>query len=230
MDKSAELNYDRRTIVIGLPFGGRDVCPQWAVKLSTYQFPMNTSRNIISSYGLETSDARNRIVEQAILAKAKYLMFIDDDVAAPPGGILKLVYNLAQDSKAMVTGGIYFMKGEITEPVVFQKKGEGPFWQWKKGEVFECDIIGTGFMLINMEVFNHIEKPYFKIIDEFDGHRRTVGTEDAYFCDKVRAAGFKILADGGILCDHYDMDSKKVYRIPEDSYPMKHPVEDIVEL
>jgi hypothetical protein len=48
-------------------------------------------------------------------------------------------------------------------------------------------------------------------------------TDDLYFCDKVIAAGHRILADANILCVHWDcdVDPAKPYYLPLDSYPMK---------
>jgi hypothetical protein len=46
-------------------------------------------------------------------------------------------------------------------------------------------------------------------------------TDDIYFCQKVKAAGFNILAHGGVLCGHYDVKTNKIFTLPEDSYPMK---------
>jgi GT2 family glycosyltransferase len=179
---------------------------------------------MVSSYHEEIVEARQMIAELAVEKNAKYLLFIDDDVHAPPEAVLKLMYILEQDKDAMIASGIYFQKTEPTQPIMFQKKGEGPSWNWRKGELIECDIVGLGFALIKVEVFSKLQKPWYALGTDFKEGERYSYDDSSYFCDKVKEAGFKIIADGGILCDHYDMDTKKVYRIPEDSYPNRNPV------
>jgi hypothetical protein len=44
-------------------------------------------------------------------------------------------------------------------------------------------------------------------------------TDDIYFCRKVREAGMRILAHGGVLPGHWD-EHGNVYFLPDDSYPM----------
>ena len=85
--------------------------------------------------------------------------------------------------------------------------------------------IATGCMMIKTEVFQHLEKPYFKTVDEEPDAEVILKlvTDDLYFCKKVTDAGFKILADGAILCTHWDYrtDPPTPYQLPPDSYPLK---------
>ncbi len=123
----------------------------------------------------------------------------------------------------MVIGGIYCTKTDPPEPIVFKELGAGPFYNWKVGDVFECKGLGAGCMLIKTEVFKHISKPWFLEPDEIfvdakDGVARNVGTDDLYFCQKVTEAGFKIMAHGGVLPVHIDIDGR-MYTLPIDSYP-----------
>jgi hypothetical protein len=45
-------------------------------------------------------------------------------------------------------------------------------------------------------------------------------TDDMYFCRKVREAGFRLLAHGGVLPAHWGQDGN-CYRIAEDTYPFR---------
>ena len=70
---------------------------------------------------------------------------------------------------------------------------------WNTGDIVECDVIGMGFTLIKREVFEAIDEPYFY----FEHGRVENGvSEDFYFCEKARSAGYKIAVHTGVLCKH----------------------------
>lgn len=205
-------------LVVGLPTRGKKVGLEWSIFFAYQQFPLNCNRELIVVKGKPVDEARITIAKKAIDSKAKYLFFLDDDVAAPTHAVKHLMYILeSADDDVMVAGGIYCAKENPPYPMVFRGDGFGSFWKWKRGEVFECSSIGTGCMLIKTEVFAKLEEPWFFT----DVNNRI--SDDLWFCDKVQKAGFKILADGNVLCDHwnYDTDPPIPFRLPKDSYPMK---------
>jgi hypothetical protein len=214
-------------ICVGLPFCGRPVAPEWAVSLAIQAYPLGSSVTIKSLRGMQVAEARNIIAEAALAERAKYLWFIDDDTAPPAFAIKKLVYALEKNPDAAICGGIYFTRDVIPEPCVFKEPGQGCFWNWHIDEVFECGGIGTGCMLIRTEIFSKLEKPWFKTIDECPIEKDPNGpwtvqeTDDLYFCEKVRAAGYKILAHGGVLPVHWDAANGIPYTMPVDCYPAR---------
>ena len=200
----------RQGLVVGLPFCGRPVAPEWAIALQSLNYPANMNLSISALKGVEVGEARCRIVQHALSIGAKYVFFLDDDVAPPYYAVRRLIYALEQaDDNVMVAAGIYVNKQPVApEPMVFQEDGDGPFWKWKVGEVFECGSVGTGCMVIKTEVFQHLAEPWFKTVNECDEEsdiRKLEMTDDLYFCKKVRDAGFKLIADGGVLCIHWDV-------------------------
>jgi hypothetical protein len=209
----------RSGLAIGVPSSGRPCPVQWAVALATMSYPVNTNLSWIHVIGESIDDARERIVEEAQKAGVKYLWFVDDDTVPPIDAARQLIYILDQEaaagSKVMVAGGIYCAKQTPPTPLVFESSGSGPKWDWKVGDVFDVWGIGTGCMMINMEIFNHLEKPFFKTTSEV----HLVETDDMYFCAKVNKAGFKIKAHGGILCSHWDSKEGVIYTLPKNSYP-----------
>jgi predicted SAM-dependent methyltransferase len=79
--------------------------------------------------------------------------------------------------------------------------------------------------MIRVDVFSTIEKPWFRTIDSIDkflegDYGAEMWTEDLYFCDKVTKAGWKILADGGILPNHWDTKSGRPWNLPPTSKPL----------
>lgn len=226
-------------VVVGIPFRARKegtthglVVPEWAVTLANLVWPMNTTVAWAPVKGLPRDTARNNIAEETLRLGAPYLWFIDDDVQVPPDAARHLLTTIKQaPDDVMVVGGIYCGKLDPPEPLVYVGgNGTGAHWKWKRGDIFECSGIATGCMLIKTEVFKHIEKPWFRDVDgETEGwnveHKAPTAylnmTDDLWFCEKIQAAGFKILADTRVLCSHWDVENDKVFDLPADSYPMK---------
>lgn len=203
--------------VVGVPFS-RYVCPEWAMAMMGQQWPINMNVCYVPIKGKKIDEARTYMVRGAMELSAPYICMVDDDVEIPYGTWRQLIQTMKQaDEKVMVVAGIYPARSDPPDPIVYQTNGHGAFWKWKRGDIFEVkSCIGTGCMLIKTEVFQHISEPWFKTVDEAD---RQV-TDDAWFCDKVLDAGFKILADANVLCAHWDYATNKRFELPEDSYPM----------
>jgi hypothetical protein len=214
-------------LVVALPTRGKKIAFEWAICFGAQNYPVNLHRWIVPVKGKPIDEARTKIAEFALKEKAKYVWFLDDDVTVPFFGARRLIYDLEQaDDDVMVAGGIYPTKEIPAAPLVFKQHGTGPFWKWKKGEVFECSGIGTGCMLVKTEVFTKLSPPWFKTVDIAHTNGQTSSetqTDDLYFCDRVIEAGYKILADGNVLGIHWDYqtDPPTPYALPEDSWPMK---------
>lgn len=221
-------------VFVALASSGRAVDIRWALSLTG--LISNVPVGMYSTWMLEvgTDRAKNRevLAEKAVAAGSRYLFMVDDDTVCPNVSIKNLIYELEKDPKIMVAGGIYATKEPIPHPLVFKTIGDGAFWNWKAGEVFDCAGLGTGCMMVKTEVFQHLPKPWFfepheapvgetmKIGDEEIPVSHRSGTDDLYFCRKVLDAGFRIVAHGGILPAHIDQNGA-VYTLPADSYPFK---------
>ena len=220
-------------LVVGIPFSGRYVPPEWAMSLMHMRYPRNCRTGHYATKGLIRDEARNKLVEKAISEDSQYLLFIDDDTAPPMDMVTKLMQELdTRDEDTVVCAGIYTTKTEPYEPLVFMGHGTGPHWKWKFGDVFPCWGIATGCMMIRTSVFKRISKPWFKDIDCIedvtepevfgkDGKPDVFRmTDDLYFCKKVADAGLTILAHGGVLPVHWDQKGRG-HVLPDTAYPVK---------
>ena len=150
--------------------------------------------------------ARNIVVEKAMEINVKYLFFIDTDVFPNTDIITRLMSH----NKPIVTG-IYYMKSYPAQPVIFQKMGDGPYWNYPVEELFEIGGAGLGCTFIDMEVFDKFKEkglPFFKEDWKYkkdDGSTVSVNVgEDHWFFMKAKELGYKVYCDSSCLCDHVE--------------------------
>lgn len=218
----------QQNLAICVPWSGRPLPPELPMAFKTMTPPMNMNTVCFETRGRPVDEARNWFAEQAIAHGAKYMFFWDEDVLVPPHAMRELFYIAENWPNVGVIGGIYCLKTERPEPLVFKGTGTGPYWDWRVGEVFECSGIGMGCTLIRTELFKDIAYPWFKTVDDLSPYldnvpRGEVWTEDLYFCRKVvDAKKWKIIAHGQLVMPHIDVRTGRRYELPADSKPARH--------
>ena len=210
---------DRKGIWLAI-LCGRAIQPaEMTPNIALQSWPTNTNMVISNIYGCDTDAGRTYAAKTAIENGYKYLWFVDDDTVPPPDAGRRLMYVLEHNGppsgKVMVAAGVYCSRGVPPEPIVYVSQGSGPDWTWKVGETFKRWGAGTGCMMINTAVFEHIPEPWFKTTQECDNKE----TDDLYFCEKLAKAGFELMVHGSVLCHHYDMQSGAVYHLPRGCKP-----------
>src|SRR3989304_2761524 len=189
--------------------------------------PMNYNVRFCQVWHSAVDAARNVMVQEAMKQECRYLMFIDEDVAPPPHACRQLIFHLDHNPDVAIVGGIVCHKSVPTAPMVFRGNGAGPYWDWKIGEVFEVSGIGMGCSVLRVEAFKNIPQPWFKTVNDtspfLDGvNKAEEWTEDLYACQKLTEAGWRILADGGVLATHYNMDPPyNGVSLPPDCLPLR---------
>lgn len=156
----------------------------------------------ISMAGSITSIARNNICDIAEKQQCTHIMFLDTDMTFPPDTIQKL---LAHDLD--IVGGLYFERYEPYKPAVFWKHPDGDYalpHDIPYGQLLECDALATGCMLIKMDVFKRLTKPWFEYRVAEYGSKKEIKffSEDIVFCERVKELGYKIFVDTSIECGH----------------------------
>jgi len=215
MESQSRLN-SRLGIVTGIPMSGRPVSVEWAITLACLAYPTGCNHTLAVVKGCPVDEARDELIRIAIAHEVKFLFFIDDDVRPQTDAILKLYPVLAQNPEVIAAAGIYSPKREPTEPMVYRKLALGPSYDWKFNDVFEVEGLATGLMLVRVDHFRKIPQPWFKTYkgEEFKGSRAFI-TDDLYFCDKALTAGFKLMAHGGVLGAHIDIEEKREYKLTD---------------
>lgn len=212
-------------LFVGVPHDGKPITINWAFHLANFHPPMNYDTRFMLLPGHPVDEARCILAEEALKVNAKYLYFNDTDVTVPSHGLRQLIWHLDHYPKYAVAGGIYCHKAPPQAPMVFRGNGIGPFLDWKVGEVFDVSGIGMGATLIRVDALRKLSKPWFKTVDCVDDfmegiNRASMWTEDLYFCHKLLTeTDYKIMADGGLLCVHWDNMAGKPYHLPLNSKP-----------
>jgi hypothetical protein len=216
--------------------GSMRVIPaEWGMALALLAPLANCRHAILHVKDVERGPARAALVKKARSYGAQWGFFLDDDTVPPPDAMQKLQYVLENaDDDVAVAAGIYTTKSDPAVPLVFQDHGIGPYWKWRRGEVFECRAIATGCMMIRLSVFDTLPEPWFVDVHGVE-HARSLGlyegqtslplaaewTDDMFFCWRLRQHGWRLMAHGGVLCDHWGQDGR-CYRLASDSYPMRN--------
>lgn len=144
--------------------------------------------------------SRNALVEMARTYNASHIMFIDSDISFQKEAVGKLFAH-----QKPIVGATYPRRSQPHDNLVtplIQERAE-----YASGLVPVASM-PTGFMLIDMTVFDKLEKPYFQF-PVIDG--QIVG-EDVHFCNAARAAGFEINLDIDVSHDliHWGENGYKV--------------------
>lgn len=147
---------------------------------------------------------RNQIVYDFLNnSDHEWLFMIDDDMIPHPKFDL---YKMVGHGKKVLSGLTMVMHNGVPGPLLMKKaKGhreDKPRFRTMSvkeldmdnpNSVVEVDGVGTGCLLIHRSVLEKIDPPWFKFVTDEEG--RMLLSEDYYFCEKVRKAGFKMFVD-----------------------------------
>ena len=166
---------------------------------------------------MKVDEAYEMLIEYILgnehLNKYKYVLTIEEDNLPPSDGLLRLYESMGDFD---VVGGLYWGKGENGFPMIYGNPEEGTEdfkpQTPKAGEVQEANGLGMGFNLFKLDMFRHIERPWFKTIQEKRKDGGDTGlTQDMFFYRKAKEAGYKFACDNKILVGHYDVRQDIVY-------------------
>ncbi len=178
--------------------------------------PMNNPFVRIFVAGSEVGEAYNTAVEVILtqLPQFKYMLTVEEDNIPPPDGLLKLYESMDEYS---AVGGLYWTKGEAGQPMIYgDPKGVLAFQPQVPivDTVQECNGLGMGFTLFNMDMFRDekIPKPWFKTVQEWSPETGgAAGTQDLYFFGNARKAGYRVASDNRVKVGHYDLGADFIW-------------------
>ncbi len=169
---------------------------------------------LVANRGYTIGENRNYCVVQAQRNGSDYLFFVDDDMVFHPETLEYLL-----DHKKDVVGVNSYSRCLPLSSTVGLMDKDGKYMHPSKysaiemkipDELFKCYFVGAGVMLIDMKVFDKIEKPYFVFTEDENG--MIIHGEDGSFCEKVKKTGMEIWCDPTISVGHL---GEYVYQAPE---------------
>lgn len=205
----------RQTFLIAIPTLGM-VPIEFCVAFGRLQMPVNSVSSSLIIKGMEVAAARNHAASYtlSLLDRPKYILFLGDDMLPPWDAVLALIDEM-ETGRWDILSGLYYAKQEPPFAVMWRKDILGPLKpgiHYVPGEVIWVDVCGMDFTAVRPEVFEHLEKPWFRTgpFSE-DGKLFTLITEDVYFCDRVRSAGGSIGVHTGVRVAHLYTKSGEVF-------------------
>jgi len=143
---------------------------------------------------------RNDLVQKALMCDCTHIWMTDTDQVYPQGTLMQLLSHdvdivAAKVHKRYPPYDPILLRGTIDNFDVV------PDEEWSKlgGQLIEVDATGFGSVLINMEVFEKIERPWFNF--DLYNSKEPIG-EDIGFYTKARAAGYRVFVDCSIKIGH----------------------------
>ena len=218
------------------PFGPRlaPITVEWHRKRRDLRAPTNITMIDVICDGMEVGEARQSCVEQVMGTpnRPEFIFFHDYDVLPDRDALTKLMMRARHFPDYDIFAGVYCLKADVPEPLIYKGWGNGPYWDWAVGDLLTEGITGVhmGCTLLRVSLFDRLdwkEKPAFHTENHQYVNKDGVlvndrGTEDLWFCKRaIEEVGAKILVDTSVLCGHQDISTGRIYGLPIDSRPIK---------
>lgn len=166
---------------------------------------------VVAERGFTIAENRNYVVVEAQKNESDYLLFVDDDMTFPEN-TLELLLEHKKDVVGVNSYSRCFPPsstvGLMDENGKYKHPDRYPAFEMKiPKELFKAYFVGAGIMLIKMDVFKKINKPFFEFETNQDG--QVIHGEDGTFCEKVKRAGMDIWCDPKIKVGHIGLHEYK---------------------
>lgn len=167
-----------------------------------HQFPYDL-HVVMATDGVSAPENRTYIVREAMKAKYSHILFSDDDMVFNPDTLGRL---LAHNKPIVGTAPNMRCFPPKTTVRFMDEAGEllpehhvEPDFKMPT-ELFKCYAVGTGLLLVEMEVFKTIDFPWFQFEFTEAGFVKT--GEDVFFCKQAKKKGYDVWCDPTITVLH----------------------------
>lgn len=193
---------------IGIPLSWPYVSSDFLRSLTMLKKPPETE--IIHAVSGPIHEMRNLIVIRAMELGCTKLLFIDADHAFTEDLAFRLI-----GRNVPIVGALCFKKLPPFDPTLLTGEPHKctTLYEWEEG-LIEVTATGTGCLMVDIEVFEEIDYPWFEWVRLPGG--REVG-EDVGFCYKAKEKGYKIHVDTTVEAEHLtqmrvNKDMHKLFR------------------
>ena len=154
-------------------------------------------------FGKSVHEAYNDAVMTAIKDNADFILTVEDDTYPPHDAIIRLL-KLFNDLGPNSVVGAWYPKKQIPRegtPIIIKDGKRQALMD--DGNIHEVYTIPMGTTLFPIAVFLKTVFPYFATTEHL--------TQDSFFSQKARDAGYKLFVDTNIKCRHFDINSNIFY-------------------
>ncbi len=147
-----------------------------------------------NAWGKPIADNYNDAALQAISDDAVWMFCVEDDTFPPPDALIRLL------SSGMDIIGAWYPKKIKPRTGASIELFEGVRRAMvQDGTIREAYTLSQGCTLIKVDVFRHMPYPWFVTTQHL--------TQDSFFSQRARDAGYKLWCDTAIVCRHIDRDT-----------------------
>jgi len=212
-NKNASISYKKdselKKILIAIPTN-KNIESDTFKSIYDLKIPDGYKTQLEFFYGYQVDQIRNLIAEWG--KNYDFVLHVDSDIVLPNDTLQRLI---SYDKD--IVSGVYVQRNDENRPEIFldnpQTGGlDHAILDGLPHGLVQVGGCGFGCVLVKGEVYRALEYPHFLYKSAID-HKNTI-SEDTYFCQKARAAGFEVWADTSLMCDHI---GQRVFR-PTKSY------------
>lgn len=198
-----EVGNTRLLIVVPTLMTQGEVAEHGLACLEGWTVPGTIQHKPLVICGQPVAAAYHQAARQALADGADYLLCVEDDLRIPPGAFERLWELQRREGPRTIVGGWYPLRSEPRRgaPIVV-RDGRREYLE-DDGEVHEVYSLPQGFTLIPVDVFREIPEPWFETTSAL--------TQDSFFSQCAREAGYRLLCDTGLRCRHVDRETGRVY-------------------
>lgn len=153
----------------------------------------------------DIAEKREGQCEQALKSGCTHIFLLDGDMVYYPTILMDMFMVLEKD--ADMVGGLCYRANPPYEPLIYHPTEERklfPFVDYQFGDIVEAGATGAACLLVKREVFEKLERPWFRLVSEETVHYPTVKGkrkklvkvirrgEDTYFTRRATKAGFRL--------------------------------------
>jgi|AntAceMinimDraft_6_1070360.scaffolds.fasta_scaffold03914_2 hypothetical protein len=151
----------------------------------------NIKYRLLVNLGTVIPQQRNTLVEQAIEVGATHILWLDSDMHFPSTIAQKLL-----EHNLHIVAAAYSTRLKPQRSVAFLDKDDLSKRLDKKFGLHSVFAVGMGCMLVNIDVYKYVQKPWHQYL--YNKDTQDLSGEDIYFCKTAGDAGFEIYIDADL--------------------------------
>lgn len=145
------------------------------------------------SVNYQLADAQNLMAKEVVEGDYEWVIYVEHDNIIPPDGFLRFNQYI-NDHNVPVVSGLYFLKSNITEPLIYRGRGVSHFKDWKLGDKVWVDGVPFGFRLEHAGLIKAAWKESEEIVISGIKTRRVFSQPNAIWYDRDSGG---VIAKGG---------------------------------